>query len=199
MATVPGGIRVVRSEPTPMPWPVDWSAVWAGALAGLAAAVIFGLIGLAIGAHAAGPASRIGNWSDVSRLGVIFSVVAAFAAFVIGGWVAGKVAGARRAETAALHGALAWLVAVPLLLLLAALGGTALLGSWYGGLAGTPVWAAGSTSPVDPQAAAAVRNGALAAMSALLLGLMGSVIGGWMASGASMRVVRRRVPEREAA
>jgi hypothetical protein len=140
--------------------------------------VILGLVGLALGAHQAGPAHRIVKWSEVRRFGLIFSVVAALLAFVIGGWVAGKTAGARRAETAALHGALAWLVAVPLLLALAALGGTTQLATWYGGLAGTPVWASASGVPADPQAATAARNAALGATSALMLGLMGSVIGG---------------------
>jgi uncharacterized membrane protein len=197
--TAAGGVRIVRDDATSSPWPVNWSAIWVGALAGLVAAVILGLIGLALGAHQAGPGHRIAKWSDVGRFGLIFSVVAAFFAFVIGGWVAGKIAGIRRAETAALHGALAWLVAVPLLLALAALGGTTVLGTWYGGLAGTPVWAAGSTGPLDPQAAAALRNSAVAAASALLLGLMGGVIGGWMTSGERMTIVRQRIHEREAA
>jgi hypothetical protein len=165
----------------------------------LAAAVILGLIGVALGAHQAGPAHRIVKWSDVGRMGLIFSVISAFFAFVIGGWVAGRIAGARRAETAALHGALAWLVAVPLLLALAAFGGTTLLGTWYGGLAGTPLWASASSVPPDPQAATAARNAALGATSALLLGLMGSVIGGWMTSGQRMTVVRQRIGAREAA
>ena len=57
-----------------------------------------------------------------------------------GGWVAARVAGIRRAEPAMLHGAIAWLVAVPLLLIAAGLGSGNVLGSWYGGLGGTPSW-----------------------------------------------------------
>ncbi len=43
------------------------------------------------------------------------------------------------------------------------------------------------TVVADPLAAAIMaRNGALAALTALLLGLVGSVVGGWMASGEPM-------------
>jgi hypothetical protein len=47
---------------------------------------------------------------------------------------------------------------------------------------------------MTPELAAAVRNGALAAVLGLLLGLVGAVLGGWMASGEPMQVTyyRRR-------
>ena len=40
--------------------------------------------------------------------------------------------------------------------------------------------------PVDPNAAKAAAAGATAAAVAILLGLVGSVVGGWMASGERM-------------
>jgi len=100
--------------------------------------------------------------------------------------------GARRAEPAILHGVTAWLVTIPMMLLLAALGATGMWGAWYGGLVASQAWLA--TPPTTPEIAAAVRNGALATVIALLLGLTGSVIGGWMASGEPMRLgyYRRR-------
>ena len=85
-------------------WPVNWSAVWVGALAALVAVLIFGLIGVAIGAHLLGPEDRV---VDLNKLGIgalIFSVFSAFIAFVIGGWITGKVAGILRSEPAMLHG-----------------------------------------------------------------------------------------------
>jgi hypothetical protein len=167
------------------PWPLSWSAVWVGTLAALALVLIFGLIGVAIGAHRAG--HPLGRWHDMSFLALLWSVLAAFLAFAAGGWVAAKVAGLRRSESAMLHGAIAWLVAVPILLLLSALGASAYLGTWYGGLAGTPAWVAPMAAVAeDPAAAIAARNGAVAAVAALLLGLVGGVIGGWMASGEPM-------------
>ena len=123
---------------------------------------------------------------------LVLSVCGAFFAFAVGGWAAGKILGARHAETSILHGAIAWLVTVPILLVLASLGAANYFGVWYGGLAGTPAW----VSPVvvaDPQVALMIaRNGALGALTALLLGLVGSAVGGWMASGEPMTITYYR-------
>ena len=106
-----------------------------------------------------------------------------------------------------LQGAIVWLVTVPLLLTLAALGAGSYFGGWYGGLAGQAVWSVPASgvptvpsAPLDPAARAAAereaarvaRNGALGAVTALLLGLVGSVVGGWMASGEPMTLTYYR-------
>jgi hypothetical protein len=70
--------------------------------------------------------------------GLILAVFGAFIAFVVGGWVAGKIAGLQRSEPAMLHSAIAWLVAVPLLMVLATLGAGSFFAGWFGGLAGMP-------------------------------------------------------------
>jgi hypothetical protein len=171
-------------------WPVNWSAIWIGALAALAVALIIGLVGIAIGAYQLGPESRIVSWRKFQLAALVFSVGGAFFAFVVGGWVAGKILGSPRGEAAVLHGAIAWLVTVPLLLALASLGAASYFGTWYGGLAGTPVWA--TAAAPDPQALAAARNSALGALVALLIGLVGSVIGGWLASGEPMTLTYHR-------
>ena len=176
---------------TMMPWIVSWSAVWVGALSAVVLALIFGLIGLALGAHRVG--QPLASWREVSLPALALSVLGSFLAFALGGWVAAKVADLRRSETAMLHGAIAWLVAVPLLVTLASMGAAGYLGGWYGGLAG--VYA---TAP-DPAMAAAARNGALAAVAALLLGLMGGVIGGWMGSGEPMTFNHYRTRQDRAA
>ncbi|HET8721852.1 MAG TPA: hypothetical protein VFM24_07480 [Nitrospira sp.] len=174
-------------------WPVYWSAIWAGALTAFALALIFGLIGTAVGAHQIG--KKIINVHDLSFWGLVFSVAGAFFSFVAGGWVAASIGGFRRAEDSALHGALSWLVALPLVLVLGALGATSFLGAWYSGLAGTPVWASSSTMTADPNAAAIARNSAIGAVTALLLGLVGAVIGGWWASGEPMSLTYRRAQQ----
>jgi len=185
------------------PWPVNWSGVWVGALAALAAALVFGLIGAALGWHLVGPAQRVTDWKTVSLTVAGWSIVSAFFAFVIGGWISVRVAGIRHSEPSMLHGAVTWLLGVPILLAAMALGGGAYLGSWYNGLA--PSWAAtpapaasatintgSDTVPADPNKAAAeeaakvARNASLMAITVLLLGLMGSVLGGWMGSGEPM-------------
>jgi hypothetical protein len=170
------------------PWPV-WSAVWVGALSALAVGLIIGLIGYAIGAHQL-TAPRSMTFRNVRLITMIFSVGGAFFAFAVGGWVAATMIGARRAEPAILHGVIAWLVTIPMMLLLGAAGATAMWGGWYGGLVASPAWMA--TPPTTPEIAAAVRNGAVAAVAALLLGLVGSVIGGWMASGEPMTLGHHR-------
>src|SRR5262245_14555519 len=185
-------------------WPVNWSGDWVGALTTLAVLAIIGLIAVAVGAHLVGPSDRILSWTEFGLLALAFSVGAAFFSAVAGGWVSVAVAGIRRAEDAMMHGAIVWLVAIPLLIGLTSLGGSRLFGPWYGGLAGTPSWVSASapkltadddkaaTRTTDEQqqeakdALKAARNSALGALTALLLGLVGSVLGGWMASGEPM-------------
>jgi hypothetical protein len=173
------------------PWPV-WSAVWVGALAALAVGLIIGLIGFAVGAHQLA-APRAATWKNVRLITTIFNVAGAFFAFVVGGWIAARIAGLRRAEPAMLHGAVAWLVTIPVFLVLAALGSVGSFGGWYGGLVTSPTWMA-QVPAAGGDVAAAIRNASLATVCALLLGLVGAVLGGWMASGEPMSVTyyRRR-------
>jgi uncharacterized membrane protein YeaQ/YmgE (transglycosylase-associated protein family) len=179
-------VRVQRWDT--VSWSVNWSAIWVGALAALAVGLIIGLVGTAVGAY---QELHIVSWRKFHMWSLIFSVCGAFFAFAVGGWATGKILGARHAETSMLHGAIAWLVTIPMLLVLAALGSAGYFGIWYAGLGGTPVW----VTPVatDPQAALIIaRNSALGAVTALLLGLVGSVVGGWMASGEPMTITYYR-------
>jgi hypothetical protein len=177
----------------PRPWIVSWNGVWVGTLAAIAVALILGLVAIAVGAHEVDQRGRIDKWTDVRMTTLVFSVIGAFLSFVVGGWVAAKIGGIRSAERASLHGAIVWLVAVPLLLTFAALGAGGFFGGWYGGLAGSPSWvSSASGAAADPRAAIVARNGALGAMTALLLGLMGGVLGGWWASGEPMTLHPRR-------
>ena len=123
----------------------------------------------------------------------IFNICGAFFAFVVGGWIAARIAGLRRAEPAMLHGGVVWLLAIPMLLVLATFGAMSHWGGWYGALGGSPAWLT-TVPPVDPEAARAFRNTALVTVAALLLGLVGSVLGSWMASGEPMSLTyyRRR-------
>jgi len=50
---------------------------------------------------------------------------------------------------------------------------------------------------VESAAALAARNAALGALTALLLGLVGSVVGGWMGSGERMTLHRSKNPHRQ--
>lgn len=167
-------------------WPIYWSAVWVGTLTALCLALIIGLVAVALGAQKVGPSPGIVTWKDIGFGSLFFSIVGAFFSFAAGGWVAGRIAGIRQSEPAMLQAAVVWLLAVPILVVLVALGAGSFFGGWYGGLGGVPVWVT-STGPVaDPNAAAAARNAALLTVTALLIGLVGSVIGGWMAAGEPM-------------
>lgn len=172
-------------------WPVAWSAIWVGTLTALAVGLILGLLGLAVGAN---EVSRYVDWKKIRLVGAIFSIGGAFFAFVAGGWTAARIAGIRRSEPAMLHSAIVWLLALPLLLALAAGGASGHFGGWYGGLSGMPAWTAAAAA--DPDLATATRNNALATAVALLLGLVGSVLGGWMASGEPMTFTHYRKRDR---
>jgi hypothetical protein len=165
------------------PWPVSWSGLWIGALAALATALLIGLIGTAVGAHQL-KEGRIATTGGLRLLTIVFSVAGAFFAAVVGGWVAARIAGIQRAETAMLHGAIVWLLGVPIVLLLAGLGVTGYFGSWYVGFLPAARTAAD---------AVAMRNAALGGVTALLIGLVGGVIGGWMASGEPMTLTAYRI------
>ena len=189
--------EVVGLEPDEgfLPWYVSWSGVFVGALSALALLLVFGLTGLAVGAHQIG--QRFASWHEFRVITLAFSVFGSFLSFVLGGWAAARVTGTRRAETAMLHGAIAWLVTVPGLLFLAALGAGGYFGTWYTGLAAPPAWAPQATPIESPGAALAARNGALGALTALLLGLVGGVVGGWMGSGERMSLNYANRPHRQ--
>lgn len=110
-------------------WSVAWSAIWVGALTTLAVGLIIGLIGFAIGAHESG---RFASWSNVKLITLVFDVAGAFFGFVAGGWATVRIAGIRRSEPAIVHGAIVWVLTMPLLIGLATLG--ARFGGWYGGV-----------------------------------------------------------------
>ena len=152
-----------------------------------------GLVGLALGAN---EASQYVDWRKLHLIGLVFSVGGAFFSYVAGGWVAARIAGWARLEPAILHGAIVWLVTIPMLLLLGALGAVRHVGGWYGGLAAI---APGATPLPDANMAIAVRNNSLATAVALLIGLIGAVLGGWMASGEPMTFTHHRTRDRVAA
>jgi len=201
-------------------WPINWSAIWVGALASIAVLFILGLVAIAAGAQLLGAEHRIVDLKKLGIGALALSILGSFFAFVAGGWITAKIAGIHRSEPAILYGAISWCVTVPLLMALAAVGAGASIGGWFGGLTSltsqtTPFekldpLASNATAAERSQRAEeeaqlkqkihlwkeetprAVRNSALGAVTALLLGLVGSVIGGWMASGEPMNFRHHR-------
>jgi len=201
---------------------VNWTAVWVGALATISMMVLFGLAGTALEAHLLGPEHRLVEMKNLGLWPLVFSVCGAFFSAVVGGWVAVKIAGILHSEPAAIHGGIVWLVTVPMLIVAAAIGAASLFGVWYSGLGPNSATSANTPfvrpDPLVPNATAdeitsfkvkqaeynrnmkqwhedtpqVTRNSALTAILALLVGLLGSVIGGWMASGEPMNFTHYR-------
>ena len=163
-------------------WHLDWSAVWVGALAMLIAAVLFSFIATAVGAQKAVDA-RAFKWAELPLATIVFSVFGAFLASAIGAWIAARMSGARLAEPAILHGAAAWLVVMTVVITLAALAGAHSLAGGYLGNMTPPGAPAPTGQAVDPNAAIAIRNSAVGSILGILIGLMGAVVGAWIASG----------------
>jgi len=196
----------------PDAWPVNWNGIVLGALAALAALIVVGLTGIALKAHDIGNARAVGDLHKLGFWSLLFSVFGTFLSFALAGWVSGQIAGFRRAESCMLHGACAWLLALPIMLVLGGMGAAGAYGGWLSGLdAHHPGWnyAASrgvefrATVPADPtaptvsattnsrivtdeEAARTARNTALGVVASLLLGLMGAVVGGWISSGEPM-------------
>ena len=203
-------------------WPINWTAVVVGALAALSFSMLFALTAAALGAQQFTPEHRIVDLHKVGMLLVAFAVLGAFFSFVIGGWAAGRIAGILHSEPAMLHGAIVWLVAVPLIALFSTLGAGGYNSSWYGGLgyhaygsdypyAAPPALSATATdlqratSDADwaeyrrnlkiwrDDSPRVARNAAMCAVTSLLIAMMGAVIGGWAASGEPMSIKHKRV------
>jgi hypothetical protein len=194
----------------PDAWPVNWNGVILGGLAGTTSVLLFGLMGLALGAQTLGPNQAFADWKTLGWGGLAFSVAGAFFSFAIAGWVAGQIGGFRRAENCMLHGACAWLLATPLLFWLGSHGAGSFMGGWYGAISTThPAWATDSAVKISaapgsgvidaapaitPEIAAKrVRNAALGIAAALLLGLVGATLGGWLSSGEPMTLTYWRI------
>jgi hypothetical protein len=199
---------------------VNWTAVGVGALTAFSLLLLFGLAGIAIGAHLLEPEHRVVDLRKLGMWTLIFSVCGAFFSFVAGGWAAGKIAGILHSEPGMLHGAITWLVTVPMLVVAAGLGSSSFFGGWYAGLGSNQTSATAANTrfmrPDRPDTNAstlemttyreqlaeynrnvnqwreetpkATRNTAIGLATALLLGLIGCVIGGWWATGEPMNL-----------
>jgi hypothetical protein len=60
---------------------VSWSGIWVGALSAFALLLVFGLTGIAVGAHQLG--QRIASWHEFRLITLAFSVFGSFLSFVL--------------------------------------------------------------------------------------------------------------------
>jgi uncharacterized membrane protein YsdA (DUF1294 family) len=206
------------------PWHVNWTAIWVGVLASFSAILVFGLLETAVGAHLIDPDHRVVHLKTLGMSALVFGVFGAFLSFVVGGWVAGKIAGILHAEPGMLYGAIVWLLTIPILVVMAGAGASTLMGIWFDGLSGSAYSASAEKTPFvrpvplppDPtleetatyraqwvkynrdlrrwseDTPDAARNSAIGAVAAMMMGLIGSVLGGWMAAGEPMSLAHHR-------
>ena len=109
---------------------VRWTPVFVGVLCAFTTMFLLASFGAAVGANtgldSGRPFAASGLWPVISGL----------VAFLLGGYVAGKIAHAAVPGSGALHGALVFMLAVPLVLWLASQGARTST-SWFGGVPGT--------------------------------------------------------------
>jgi hypothetical protein len=173
-------------------WRIQWGPIVAGLLVALTTMTLLGLLGAAIGLSAldAGTAATPGAPPpDAGRNAALWGGVSALLSFLIGGYVASRTAGLLDRRWGAWHGALAFMLAVPVLLWLAGQGLGAVMGGPSGYAASlNPAYladqaraAAASVTPTDvARAASAARNGAWGAFVGALLGLGAGALGGYL-------------------
>ncbi|MFC5138289.1 hypothetical protein ACFPK1_08610 [Actinomycetospora rhizophila] len=123
-----------RSAQEPVGTGLHWGAVWAGALVALPVFLVLELLFVGFG------------WLDLgtqqSAASSIVSAVLALVAFLVGGVLAGRVAGPERRDGGVLHGVLVWALTTAGLVALGVVGGSALAGD-----VGTMLAGAGSAPP----------------------------------------------------
>ena len=195
-----------RVEPTPefvLGRPhLHWGPIWAGLLSALTALFLLSLLGAAIGLsgmNAATAAAQGGPPPDAGRNSAIWEGIAGILSFLLGGYVAARVAHLLDRNWGAFHGAMVFMLALPIVLWLAGQGLGAVLGTVGNVASGLNVAAgqaagaaqsaasqAGAAARSNPTAvgdtAAALRNGMWGSLIGSLLGLGASTLGGWLGS-----------------
>ncbi len=176
---------------------VDWTAVIAGVLAALAVHIVLGLFGLGFGF-----ASATANSDGSGVITVIWSLLVAFVASLIGASIAVRIASAGQPKGAFLHGALVWCIGL-------IAGALFLTGSLASAAVSTGASAAGRRASLLPSAARVSRDaraeeaekqaagsaalGGLAALFGLGGALLGSELGRRELLGRPMLKSRGRV------
>jgi hypothetical protein len=179
---------------------VHWGPIIVGLLTAFTTLLLLSLLGLAVGlttVNAGTAAAQGGPPADVGRNSAIWAGISGIVSFLLGGYVAGRTAAIFNRSWGALNGAVVFMLAVPVILLLAGQGlGTVLgsLGSLSGALASNPSAAqaaqgaagqaqatAQSIEPVDvARAAEAARNTAWGTLGGSLVALAASALGGYL-------------------
>ncbi len=170
---------------------VRWGPIWAGVLAALTTLLLMSALGIAIGLTAINAGAAAAEGAPPAGTGTASAVwgsISAIVAFLVGGFVAGRTSAVFDRNWGAWNGALVFMLALPLTLLLASQGLGMLVGAlsnFSGALNINPgdVTGAGGAAPnVSPadvaRAAETARNAALGTLAAIILGVASGAIGG---------------------
>jgi hypothetical protein len=159
---------------------VRWGPIVAGLVTALTTFLLLSLLAVGIGITAANPAA---SGSDAQALGIGSALIAAaigLVAFFLGGLIAGRTSAAVGRPAGALAGFLVWALGVIVVLVLAALGLSTILGA-AGDIVGVTGVPNVNAPAVDPnQAADAVRNSAIGAFISLALPALAATLGGYL-------------------
>ncbi|WP_422923770.1 hypothetical protein [Singulisphaera sp. PoT] len=137
---------------------VSWGAVLAGVTVTLVTQLLFGVLGIAIGASTIDPLHEASPTSGLGMGAGIWFIVTGVISLFAGGWTAGRLAGIPRAIDSSLHGVLTWGIATLAMFYLltttvgAVIGGTARALSQGASIVGQGVASA------SPQAMEAVKG-----------------------------------------
>lgn len=110
---------------------VSWGAIFAGAIVAAVAQILFSLLGIGIGLFAADPEGRVDGGQTWAVAAGLWWLITGTLSLLIGGWVAGRLAGLPKRTEGALHGIVAWGVTTVLTVMLLGTGvGAVTGGAW---------------------------------------------------------------------
>ena len=183
---------------------VRWGAVLAGVVTALTSLLLLSLLGIALGlttVNAGTAAAQGAPPPDLGRNLGLWGAVAALISFLIGGFVAGRVAAVFDRSWGALNGALVFLLGLPLMLWLAAQGLGFVLGAFaqsvnlgapdVGAAMNQAQQAAQQVPPTEvARTAESVRNAAWTVLGVSLLGLIAGALGGYLGTRRELELDR---------
>jgi len=175
---------------------LHWGPIFGGLLTALTTMFLLSLLGGAVGLtqfNAATAAAQGGVPADAARNSAIWAGIAGIISFLVGGYTAARLGHVLDRNWGAMHGALVFMLALPIALWLAGQGLGALMGTVGNVANGLGIGvgqAAGAAQNAAAQAqanptavgesAAALRNSMWGALVGSLLGLGASALGGWL-------------------
>lgn len=90
---------------------ISWSAVFAGVLVAIVSQMLLTLLGLGIGLSTIDPVTERDPTAGLGTGSAIWYIISSLLSLFVGGWIAGRLAGAPRPFDGIIHGVLTWCLA----------------------------------------------------------------------------------------